>query len=75
MLIVTFEIIPASLYEEYLWNFTGDEDIPNNLHAVGLDTHIFMTSFGLPFYLFIIACVLLLITVSWKGFVKAKVPY
>lgn len=75
MLIVTFEIIPAHLYQEYIWDFTGDEYILPNLHAVGLDTNIFMTSFGLPYYLFVLACVVLLISVSWKGLVKAKVPY
>jgi len=61
MLIVTFEVIPGEVYQNYLWFWTEEEDLPARLEAVGLDSSIFMLSMGLPFYVFAVACGLLLI--------------
>jgi len=62
MLIVTFEVIPGDLYQNYIWVWTEEESLSARLEAVGLDSEIFMLSMGLPFYLFAIALVLLLVT-------------
>jgi len=49
------------VYQNYLWFWTEEEDLPARLEAVGLDSSIFMLSMGLPFYVFAVACGLLLI--------------
>jgi len=61
MLIVTFEIVPGDLYQNYIWFWTEEESLSARLEATGLDSNIFMLSMGLPYYLFGVACVLLLI--------------
>jgi len=61
MLIVTFEIVPGDLYQNYIWFWTEEESLSPRLEAVGLDSRIFMLSMGLPFYLFAIALVLLVV--------------
>ena len=63
MLIVTFEVIPGDVYQNYIWLWTEEEDLPARLDAVGLDSLIFMLSMGLPFYVFAIACVLLILAI------------
>ena len=61
MLILTFEIIPDDLYRVYIWDWTETEDLDQKQQAVGLESRIFMLSMGLPFYLFAVFLLLLLI--------------
>jgi len=73
MLIVTFEIIPGDLYQNYIWNWTEEENLSGRLQAVGLDSNIFMLSMGLPFYMFGIQCGKLLLVMIMQCFVR-KIP-
>jgi len=61
MLIVTFEVIPGEVYQNYIWYWKVEEKVSARLEAVGIESNIFMISMGLPFYVFGLACVLLLI--------------
>jgi len=72
MLIVTFEIIPGNIYQDYLWYWTEEESLSARLEAVGLDSNIFMLSMGLPFYLFTVACVLLIVALIMQRCQKKK---
>jgi hypothetical protein len=55
MLILTFEVIPGEVYQQYIWNWFEEKELENRFQAVGLDSKIFMLSMGLPFYVFSIA--------------------
>ena len=70
MLVVTFEIIPGDLYQKYIWFWTEEESLSTKLEATGLDSNIFMLSMGLPFYLFGVGCVLLIVALIMQCFVK-----
>jgi len=60
MLIVTFEVIPGDLYQNYIWVWTEEESLSARLEAVGLDSEIFMLSMASP-SICSIALVLLLV--------------
>jgi len=66
MLIATFEIIPDEWYRDYIWFWKEEENISARLEAVGLDSYIFMLSMGLPFYVFGVALLLLLVAVAMQ---------
>ena len=70
MLIVTFEVIPGDVYQNYIWLWTEEENLTARLDAVGLDSLIFMLSMGLPFYVLAIACVLLILAIIMRCCVK-----
>jgi hypothetical protein len=58
MLILTFEMVPGEVYQNYIWKWTEKEELDSKFDAVGLDSRIFMMSMGFPFYVF---CILLLL--------------
>jgi hypothetical protein len=68
MLILTFEIIPGEVYQNYIWKWTEEEDLESKLDAVGMDSRIFMLSMGVPFYIFALAIVLLVIALVMTCF-------
>jgi hypothetical protein len=74
MLILTFEVIPGDLYQNYIWDWTEEEDLNQKQQAVGLDSRIFMLSMGLPFYAFVIALVLLPVAIIMTCCTPNEVP-
>lgn len=66
MLILTFEMVPQEVYQEYIWDWTEKEELEYDLEAVGVDSRIFMLSMGIPFYVFALLLACLILTLMLK---------
>jgi hypothetical protein len=66
MLILTFEMVPQEVYQEYIWDWTEKEELEYDLVAVGVDSRIFMLSMGVPFYVFALLLACLILTLMLK---------
>jgi hypothetical protein len=72
MLILTFEMVPGELYQEYIWKWTEEEDLNSKQQAVGLDSRIFMLSMGFPFYVFLISIILFIVALTMACVIYAQ---
>ena len=54
--ISSFEIIDGDWTKEYIWQFRKEEkEIDFFITAAGIDSYLYMFTFGLPIYLFTLA--------------------
>jgi hypothetical protein len=74
MLILTFEMVPGDVYQNYIWKWTENEELDSKFDAVGLDSRIFMMSMGFPFYVFGILLLLLPIALVMAACIYCNKP-
>lgn len=49
--ISTFELIDGDIFKEKVWQYEKEEEIDHYLQAAGIDSALFMFTFGLPLYI------------------------
>jgi hypothetical protein len=73
MLILTFEMVPGDMYSPYIWTWNEEEtQLNSGEEAVGLDSRIFMLTMGMPFYIFFISVVMLIVALVMTCIVVAQ---
>ena len=69
--IATFELIDGEFFETYIWKYDFKEDVDYYMEAAGIESSLFMFTFGLPLYIFLL-CIVLAVTIPLINYVKIK---